>query len=134
MWGTDVYTDDSSVCSAAVHAGLITVEDGGKVVIEIAPAEEEYKGSDANGVESSDYGPWGGSFTFPDVLSVGGQTPTATSRTRPARMTPELASRRAPSPSCRTSQPSRAPITTDDSRSMVTYPTGAWRTATSTMV
>lgn len=65
VWGTEVYTDDSSVCSAAVHAGLITVEDGGRVVIEIAPGEEEYEGSEANGVESSDYASWAGSFTFP---------------------------------------------------------------------
>ncbi len=65
VWGTDVYTDDSSVCTAAVHAGLITVEDGGRVVIEIAPGEETYTGSEANGVTSLDYGSWDGSFTFP---------------------------------------------------------------------
>jgi hypothetical protein len=64
-WGTDVYTDDSSVCSAAVHAGLISVEDGGRVVVEIAPGEESYEGSERNGVTSTDYGPWDGSFTFP---------------------------------------------------------------------
>ena len=65
VWGTEVYTDDSSVCSAAVHAGLIDVEDGGRVIIRIAPGEESYEGSEANGVTSSEYGPWGGSFTFP---------------------------------------------------------------------
>lgn len=65
VWGTDTYTDDSSVCSAAVHAGLITVEEGGRVVIEIAPGEESYTGSEANGVTTNDYGSWGGSFTFP---------------------------------------------------------------------
>jgi hypothetical protein len=65
VWGTDVYTDDSSVCSAAVHAGLISVEDGGRVVVEIAPGEESYEGSERNGVTSTDYGPWDGSFTFP---------------------------------------------------------------------
>ncbi len=65
VWGTDTYTDDSSVCSAAVHAGLINPVGGGRVVIEIAPGEEAYEGSEASGVTSQDYGPWGGSFTFP---------------------------------------------------------------------
>lgn len=67
VWGTGTYTDDSSVCSAAVHAGIIDTEDGGRVVIEIAPGEDEYEGSEANGVTSLEYGSWPGSFTFPDA-------------------------------------------------------------------
>lgn len=62
IWGTDVYTDDSSVCTAAVHAGAITVEDGGEVTIEMLPGEDSYEASERNGIESSSYGPWGGSF------------------------------------------------------------------------
>jgi hypothetical protein len=62
VWGTDVYTDDSSVCTAAVHAGAITVEDGGEVTIEIRPGEESYGASEQNGIESLSYGPWSGSF------------------------------------------------------------------------
>lgn len=65
VWGTETYTDDSSVCSAAVHAGIINPVEGGRVVIEIAPGEDSYEGSAENGVTSSDYGSWGGSFTFP---------------------------------------------------------------------
>lgn len=64
VWGTDTYTDDSSVCTAAAHSGLITDEEGGRVVIEIAPGEESYTGSTANGIESLDYGSWDGSYTF----------------------------------------------------------------------
>jgi hypothetical protein len=63
VWGTDVYTDDSSVCTAAVHAGAITVEDGGQVTIEILPGQDSYVASEQNGIESSSYGPWGGSFS-----------------------------------------------------------------------
>jgi hypothetical protein len=66
IWGTGTYTNDSSICTAAVHAGLITVEDGGSVTIEIAPGEDSYEGSTANGVTSTEYGSYGGSFTFPD--------------------------------------------------------------------
>lgn len=67
VWGTDVYTDDSSVCTAAVHAGLISLESGGTVTIEIRPGEDSYDGSERNGVTTSDYGEWGGSFIFPDA-------------------------------------------------------------------
>lgn len=65
VWGTGTYTDDTSVCTAAVHAGLITPEEGGRVVIEIAPGQDSYTGSEANGITSLDYPTWDGSFTFP---------------------------------------------------------------------
>lgn len=64
VWGTDVYTDDSSICTAAVHAGKITRAAGGTVTIEITPGQEAYIGSARNGVTSSNYGSWGGSFIF----------------------------------------------------------------------
>lgn len=63
VWGTLVYTDDSSVCNAAVHAGLID-RSGGSVTIEIRPGQTTYTGLVAHGIESSDYGNWGGSFVF----------------------------------------------------------------------
>ena len=64
VWGTDIYTDDSSICTAAVHAGAITVDDGGEVTIEIAPGEDSYDASERNGILSLEYGPWGGSFVI----------------------------------------------------------------------
>lgn len=64
VWGTDVYSDDSSVCTAAVHAGLITLAQGGRVTIEIRPGQPAYAGSPRNGVTSSSYGRWSGSFAF----------------------------------------------------------------------
>ena len=66
VWGTDIFTDDSSVCTAAVHAGVITVDEGGEVTIEMAPGEESYEASEQNGVQSLEYGPWGGSFVVID--------------------------------------------------------------------
>jgi LCCL domain len=71
VWGTGTYTDDSSICTAAVHAGIITMETGGKVVIEIAPGQSSYQGSTANGIESTDYGQFAGSFTFAKGGSTG---------------------------------------------------------------
>jgi hypothetical protein len=64
VWGTDIYTDDSSVCTAAVHAGEITVEEGGTVTIEVVEGQDTYTGSERNGITTSDYGAWGGSFSI----------------------------------------------------------------------
>ena len=70
VWGTNVYTDDSSVCTAAVQVGLIDLTDGGTVTIEIAEGSDEYFGTTVNGVESASYGAWPGSFIFPDAETV----------------------------------------------------------------
>jgi hypothetical protein len=63
-WGTDAYTDDSSVCTAAVHLGLIGEVDGGLVVIQISDGLDAYEGSTANGVTTGSYAAWAGTFTF----------------------------------------------------------------------
>ncbi len=62
VWGTDVYTLDSSICNAAVHAGKFTLESGGPVTIELRPGESAYKGSSRNGIKTNDYGAYGRSF------------------------------------------------------------------------
>ena len=63
VWGTDTYTNDSSVCTAAVHAGLITFERGGPFTVEVRPGQASYLGSHQNGVTSERYGSWDASFT-----------------------------------------------------------------------
>jgi hypothetical protein len=72
VWGTDIYTDDSEICPAAVHAGLITFRNGGPVTIEILPGQSSYTGSARNGVNSSPYGGRTGSFRFVpnDVVGI----------------------------------------------------------------
>jgi len=68
IWGgTDgIYTEDSSICVAAVHAGLITAEEGGTVQAERTAGQETYgDGFEANGVTSLPWTvPWSGSFVF----------------------------------------------------------------------
>jgi hypothetical protein len=66
IWGTGVYTDDSSVCIAAVHAGVITLEDGGSVIIEMRPGQDAYEPSEANGITSQEWPEWPGSFAVVD--------------------------------------------------------------------
>jgi hypothetical protein len=61
VWGTDVYTDDSAVCRALVHAGAFP-STGGKGAITFARSQLTYVGSQRNGIESQDYGKWGRSF------------------------------------------------------------------------
>jgi hypothetical protein len=62
VWGTDIYTLDSSICTAAVHAGKIKLESGGPVTIEMRPGEKSYKGSERNGITTRDYAEYGASF------------------------------------------------------------------------
>ena len=62
VWGTDIYTADSSICSAAVHAGKLKMESGGSVTIELRPGESAYKGSTRNGIKTNDYEKYGSSF------------------------------------------------------------------------
>ncbi|GAC1403012.1 MAG: hypothetical protein NVSMB64_03840 [Candidatus Velthaea sp.] len=64
VWGNDIYTDDSSICTAAVHAGKITFARGGVVRIRIRPGRAIYGSTARHGVQSEDYGTWGRSFTF----------------------------------------------------------------------
>jgi len=64
VWGTDIYTLDSSICTAAVHAGRINLESGGPVTLEMRPGESSYKGSLRNGIKSSDYEQYGSSFVL----------------------------------------------------------------------
>jgi len=61
VWGTNPYTDDSAVCNAAIHAGVIG-EGGGVIHLSPAPGQSSYRGSTRNGVSTSDYGSWPRSF------------------------------------------------------------------------
>ena len=62
IYGSDVYTIDSSICTAAVHAGIITLEDGGLVTVEIRPGRQIYGSTTRNGIKSSTWGPYDRSF------------------------------------------------------------------------
>ena len=66
IWGTGVYTGDSNVGTAAVHSGLITFEEGGRVYFKILEGRSYYRGSTQKGVTSITYGSWPLSFVFTD--------------------------------------------------------------------
>ena len=50
--GTDTYSSESSICSAAIHAGLITIRGGGKVAIKIRPNIGTYVGTTRHDISS----------------------------------------------------------------------------------
>lgn len=64
IYGSDVYTDDSSICTAAVHASLISMENGGEVTIEFRPGRSAYGSTSRRGIKSNSYGTWRRSFSF----------------------------------------------------------------------
>jgi hypothetical protein len=71
VYGTDVYTDDSSVCTAAVHEGVISIAAGGVVTIRIQPGQDAFVGSERNGIKTSDFNNrWNGAFVL--VSNTGG--------------------------------------------------------------
>jgi hypothetical protein len=62
IWGAGVYSDDSAVCTAAIHAGVLSTA-GGRTVMTIAPGQASYPATTSNGVTSSYWGNCGRSFT-----------------------------------------------------------------------
>jgi hypothetical protein len=77
VWGHDAYTTDSSVCTAGVHVGQISLEGGGELTVQMAPGRRLYGGSRRNGVTTFAFGPTGGSF----VLSKEGSARTSAGST-----------------------------------------------------
>lgn len=63
VWGTGLYSDDSHVCRAAVHDGVIRAT-GGTVTAIIQPGQPGYQDSTKNRVTSGDGGSWPGSYRF----------------------------------------------------------------------
>jgi hypothetical protein len=62
IWGSDVYTQDSSICTAAVHVGRISLARGGIVTIEFRPGRSTYGSTVRNGIKSRTYGEYPHSF------------------------------------------------------------------------
>jgi subtilisin-like proprotein convertase family protein len=75
IWGTNVYTDDSRLSMAAVHAGVLTNGQTGIVYVEMMPGQSSYAASAQNGVTSNPWAAWGGSYRF---VSGAGASSTVT--------------------------------------------------------
>jgi hypothetical protein len=64
VWGTDVYTADSLLAAAAVHAGKVKAGQTGVVKVQLVAAPAAFAGTTRNGVSSQDYGPFPEAFRF----------------------------------------------------------------------
>lgn len=53
VFGSLIYSDDSSVCKAAIHAGFIKNEEGGEFLMEIANGLDKYESAFKNDIASA---------------------------------------------------------------------------------
>jgi hypothetical protein len=67
IWGTDLYTADSDLGTAVVHAGVLHNGQEGLVKVVILPGAESYPGSVRHGVSSASWGSWTGSYRLEAV-------------------------------------------------------------------
>ncbi|MCX6954256.1 MAG: LCCL domain-containing protein [Verrucomicrobia bacterium] len=77
VWGTDVYTDDSAVATAAVHAGVLAVGETKTVTVTILPGQSSYAASTRNNIKASSWGAWSGSYSFAGAGVVAGTSVAA---------------------------------------------------------
>ena len=93
LWGTDVYTGDSALAAAAVHAGLVKVGETAVVKVIVEQPRTKYQGSVRNGVTSQrvrsvrDSVPPGGRLRPTPVTCADGPTLPTYLRGRPQRIT-----------------------------------------------
>jgi hypothetical protein len=64
VWGTNIYTDDSNIVKAAMHAGFISHGETKTVYIEMLPGQQSYSASTQNSITSNSYGSFLGSYKF----------------------------------------------------------------------
>jgi len=81
VWGTGEYADDSAICSAAIHAGLLQLGQAGLVTIVIGQGASSFRGSEQNGVISSEYSNDDASYRF-DTSADPGQISWTTTALR----------------------------------------------------
>jgi hypothetical protein len=62
VWGSGIYTDDTPLEGAAVHAGVLRSGQTGPVRVTVLAGQQQYVGTKRNGIESNNFGAAGGSY------------------------------------------------------------------------
>ncbi len=62
VWGTDIYTSDSHLATAAVHAGVLKAGESGVVIVHVLAAQTTFAAKTRHGITSMAYGHWPVSF------------------------------------------------------------------------
>jgi Ca2+-binding EF-hand superfamily protein len=70
VWGTDVYTDDSAIATAAVHAGVITVGEKAVIQVTVLAPPPQHTGSTRNGVTTGGFGQFGGAYSISGLEQI----------------------------------------------------------------
>ena len=64
VWGDGIYTDDSNIAKAAVLEGKCKIGENREVCIKIIEGKSSYGSCTKNGISTSSYGSWDGSYIF----------------------------------------------------------------------
>jgi LCCL domain len=56
LWGTEIYSGDSTIGAAAVHAGLLKPAETAVLRVTVVSPPEKFPGTVRNGVTSTEYG------------------------------------------------------------------------------
>ncbi|NWI76754.1 VITRN protein, partial [Dryoscopus gambensis] len=86
VYGTDIYASFSSVCSAAIHSGIID-NTGGKILVQKVAGHSGYRGSFSNGVRSLSLPRWRESFLVSEGKPRKGVTYPSTLEYSPSKST-----------------------------------------------
>lgn len=81
VWGTDEYSDDSAICSAAIHAGVLNPGQAGMVTIVTTSGASSFAGSERNEVVSQSYPNGDNAYRF-DTSPAPGQISWTTTAVR----------------------------------------------------
>jgi hypothetical protein len=75
VYGTNIYTDDSNLATAAVHAGILKDGETGVVKVTILPGQASYASTTKNQVTSRKYESWSGSYKVETAPHIGVRLP-----------------------------------------------------------
>jgi hypothetical protein len=67
VWGTGVYTGDSALGVAAVHAGLVKPGDSAVVKVSVVAPPANFQGSIRNNVKTHDFGRYGTAYRLSSI-------------------------------------------------------------------
>lgn len=70
VWGDGIYTSDSALAAAVVHAGLLAPGESGVVTVEIIAGPASYNGVERHGVASRSYANWDVAYRFVEVAPL----------------------------------------------------------------
>lgn len=87
IWGgkNNIYTDDSDIATAAVHAGILKSGQSGTIKVKILADQGSYPSITRNGITSIKYGKWKGAYQI-----LNGTSNTNTTTTPPTSTTENI--------------------------------------------